>query len=218
MALKVKQELVDEIIYEVYGGIPTNDRAISDNFVCRLLNNKIAEAAVKSAFGSYNLDGTVEADGIFRLTYTGLSLTTDTISGLKYFPLPAQPVGLPSNRSFIVYPPSQRGGRLSGMFKIISASEAIYIRSLPGIRKVFGFEENGNMYFIDAYQIMATYNSLNLSVVTSGANDLTAFVNLPDDLIAGIKMILVPQLKQMLKLQDDTPLPVADSPEPRGSA
>lgn len=215
MSLRTKLEIVQEILYEVYGGINTNDTTISEAFVVRKLNNRIAEAAVKSAFGEYNLDGTVESDDIFRLTYTNLSLSVDANNGLKYFIIPAQPVGLPSQRSFIVYPPANRGGRMSSIFKPISASSVTKVRSLPSVKKVFNYVENGSMYFIDNYQIMATYNTVNLSIVTAGANDLSAFLNMPDDMISAIKMLIVPELRAMIGLTDVTPLPPQDAPKPR---
>lgn len=215
MALKTKQELVDEIIYEVYSGIPGNKRAISDNFVVRILNNHIAEAAVKSAFGNYNMDGIVAADDIFTLNYTGIPLLTDTASGNKYFTHPAQPVGLPSKRAMTIFPPVQRGGAMSSIFKGILRSDVTKVRDLPSIKKVFHYTENGNEYFIDNWQIMATYSAVNLSIVTSGANDLTAFVNMPDDMIAAVKMQCIQECRQMMALQDTSPLPPADTPQPR---
>lgn len=216
MALKTKQEVVDEIVYEVYIGPRPNNAIISDAFVCRLLNNKIAEAAVKSAFGSYNLDGTVTPDGIFRLTYTSLSLSTDAITFVKYCPLPTQPVGLPSNRSFEIFPTANRGGVQSNLFKMIDRSQVSKVRSLPSIRKVFCYVDNGNMNFVDSAGILTSYSSINMSVVSSGANDLTAMLNLPDDMITEVKMAIVPELRQMLGVADNVPLPPADMVQPRG--
>lgn len=216
MALKTKQEIVDEIVYECYGGIPTNDRTISDNFVLRELNNIIAESAVKSAFGTYNLDGVVASDDIFTLTYSNIPLLTDTNTGNKYFTHPAQPVGIPSKRAMTIFPPANRGGVMSSIFKPLMRGEVTKVRSLPSIKKVFHYTEDGNEYFIDNFQIMSTYNTVNLSIVTSGANDLNAFLNMPDDMINAAKMAIVPRLRQMMGIADITPLPVADSPQPRG--
>ena len=215
MGLKTYQEIVDEIVYEVYGGIPSNDRAISDQFVLRKINNWIAEAAVKSAFGTYNLDAIVEADDIFRITYTGLMLTTDTATGLKTTAMPAQPVGIPSMRSFNVFPPAQYGGRASTLFKPIYASEVSRIRSQARIRKVFYWQENGLLWFIDSFSIMASYTSVNLSLVTSGVYSLTANINLPDDMIHAMKLSIVPELNNMKTVADIDTEPAAQSPEAR---
>jgi len=215
MALKTKQELVDEVIYEVYAGMPSNTRSISDNFVVRILNNHIAEAAVKSAYASNNLDGIVAADDIFTLTYT-MPLSTDTVTGNKYFAHPAQPVGLPNKRAMTIFPPKTRGGVMSSIFKGILRSDVTKVRSMPTIKKVFHYTENGNEYFLDTVpSIMSGYSSVNLSIVSSGANDLTAFVNLPDDMIASVKSLCIAECRQMLQLTDIIPLTPQDNPQPR---
>jgi len=216
MALTTKKELVQEIAYALYGGMPSADRAISDQYILRQVNDEIAAAAVKSAFGTYNLDGCVCADDIFRITYTALPVTLNTISGYYTTPLPAQPVGLPSNRSFEIYAPANRGGAQSTLFKMITRSEVQFVRSLPSIKKVWCFVDNGNINFIDSYQIMATYPTIAMSVVTSGANDLNAFLNLPDDMIGEIHQKIYGELRQLITIQDTSPLPAMDSPQPRG--
>lgn len=215
MGMKTAQQIVDELVYETYGGLVSNDRSISDNFVLRKVNNFIAEAAIKSAFQTNNVDMVVEADDVFRLTYTGLALTVDTVTGLKNTPLPANPVGLPSMRSFIVYPPAMFGGRGSTLFKPIYASEVSRMRSQPRIRKVFYWEENGAVWFMDSFQIMSAYNSINMSLVTAGVYNLTSIMNLPDDMFHAMKVSILPELRQMRMVQDTDPLPAQDSPQPR---
>lgn len=215
MALKTKQALVDEIVYESYVGITSNSRSISDQFILRILNNKIAEAAMQSGLQNQKLDGVFYSDDIFRLTYTNLTLTADAVTFVKYLPLPTQPVGLPASISYEVFPPANRGGVQSSVFKMIDRGEATYVRSLPKIKKVFCYVDNGVLNFIDAFQIMATYDTVNLSVVSSGANDLTAFVNMPDDMIGAVKTACVAEVRAMMQLTDLTPQPPADNPQPR---
>jgi len=215
MALTTKLEVVQEILYEVFGGMQSNQSAISENFILRKLNDRIAEAAVKSAFGSYNLDGCVCVDDIFNLTYSALTLLTDSNNGLKYVVLPTQPIGLPSGRAFNVYPPNNLGGIQQSTFKPISRGEVTYIRSLPVIKKIFHFVENGRLYIIDNYNLSQYFPTLNMTVTSSGANNLTDILNLPDDMIAGVKMLVIQDCKQMMMLADTTPLPQSDAPEPR---
>lgn len=215
MALVTKREIVQEVLYQLFGGMQSNQSAISENFVLRLLNDRIAEAAIKSAFASYNLDGCVCADDIFNLTYSNLTLLTDSANGLKYVVLPTQPVGLPSSRAFNVYPPKNRGGIQQSTFKPISRGEVTYVRSLPGIKKIFHFVESGRMYIVDNYNLAQYFPTLNMTVTSSGANNLTDTLNLPDDMISSVKMLIIQDCKQMLMLSDSTPLPPSDSPEPR---
>lgn len=215
MSLVTKKEIVQEIAYEIYAGVPSNDRSISDNFILRKLNDKIAEAAIKSAFGNYNLDGCTCVDDIFNLTYSNLNLLTDMATGLQYVPLPSQPVGIPGKRSIYVFPPANRGGVRNDIFKGIMRGEVTSVRSLPGMKKVYHYTENGNEYFLDEFQIMPTFNTVNMTVTTSGANDLAAFLNLPDDMISGLKVTIIQELRQMLGLQDTVVQPPMDNPQPR---
>lgn len=212
MALRTKQELVDEIIMETYSGIPTVERSISDNFVLRKVNNLIAAAAMKSLQPGYDCNC---IDDIFYLTATGITLLADSVLGLQYFTLPLQPIGLPDRTAIIVSPPANRGGVRNGIFKPIKRREVTLVRSLPRIRKVFHYTENGREYFIDEFGIIETYPSINLTIASSGANDLTAFVNMPDDMIGIIKAQAIADLRNMLQLQDTTPLPPADAPQVR---
>lgn len=215
MALKTKKEVCDEIRIEVYAGEPSNDASISLNFILRKLNDKTAAYALKSATLNYQVDGYFEADDIFRMTFTNLNLTQDTFTGVKYTPLPVQPAVLPRGRSFEVFPTAQMGGIQSSLFKMIGRDEVTYVRSLPGLKKVYCFEDSGNMNFVDANGILDYYTNINISVVTGGMNNLTDYLNLPGDMIDAIKREIVADCRAMLGIKDTTPLPMADAPQPR---
>ncbi len=62
---------------------------------------------------------------------------------------------------------------------------------------------------------MQGFDTLNASIVTAGANDLTTFLNMPDDMINAAKMSIVPRLRQMMGISDVTPVPPADAPAAR---
>jgi hypothetical protein len=203
MAIQTKQSLVDEIVYELYDGMPPVERSLSDQFILRKVNNYIADAAMKSAFQSSNIEGVVYADDIFRLTYTTLSLQTDNFYQLQFCTLPALPVGLPRQRAFEVF----STGTDPGLFKVTSRGSYQRIKALPSLKKVFCFVENGKMYFdfsfVDPLTVVAT---VNMSIITSGALDLTATINLPDDMITGLKASIITELRQTIgfPLQPET--------------
>jgi hypothetical protein len=215
MALTTKRQIVDEIRYQVFGGMPNNSTAISENFVLRLLNNRIAEAAVKNSYINSNLEGVLYADDIFTLTYSNITLLTDANSGLKYFELPTQPVGLPNKRAITIFPPKTRGGFMDDLFKPILRSKVTKVRRLPNLKKVFHFTENGNEYFVDNFQIMDSFSNVNLSIVSAGALDLDDNINMPEDMISGVKALIIAECRQMMGIQDLTPLPAVDNPQPR---
>lgn len=197
MAIETKQGIVDEIVYELYDGLPPADKSISDQFVLRKVNNYIADAAIKSAFVTNNIDGITYADDIFRLTYTNLSLTLDTVYNLMYTALPALPVGLPRQRSFDVF----ATGAEPGLFKMMSRGNYQRLKALPSLKKVFCFIENGRAYFDFSFvDPLTVVTAVNMAIVTSGALDLTAQVNLPDDMIHSLKTAIIAELRTMIGL------------------
>lgn len=215
MAIRTKNEIVQEIRMELYAGQPTADASITPNFVLRKLNNKIAASAVQQTLLGYKLEGIYGELDIFTLTYTGLALSTDSATGLKYAELPTQPIYTPLNQSIIVFAPAPRGGMLNDLFKPTTRRKLTMVRSLPNLRKVYHFTENGRVIFEDEWGIMATFTSIGMSIVTSGGNDMSSFLNLPDDQIDLVKKECLLELRGMMQLSDTTPLPVADAPQPR---
>lgn len=215
MAMRTKKEIVQEILYELFGGIPSVDASISENFVLRKLNNKIASSAVQQTLLGYKLEGVYGELDIFTLTFTGLALSTNANTGLKYVDLPVQPIYTPLNQSITVFAPAPRGGMLNDLFKPTTRRKLTMVRSLPNLKKVYYFVENGQVIFEDEWQIMATFTSVGMSIVTSGTNDLLSFLNLPDDAIDLVKKECLLELRGMMQLSDTTPLPVADTPQPR---
>lgn len=215
MSLDTKRVLCDEILIELYGGQYSNDAAISLRFVLRKVNDKIGAMAVQSASLNYQVDGYFQADDVFRLSYSGLVLEADGFGAMS-FPLPTQPIGLPRNRSFEVFPPANRGGVQSSMFRPIGRDEVQYVRSIPGLKRVYYYIDNGKCNFIDNFGIIQFFTTLNMSVYTSGANNLDDNLNLPDDMISAIKQQVLAELRPMISLTDTIPLPASDAPEGRG--
>ena len=215
MALKTKGEVVEEIRYNLHGGIPNVDASISANFVLRMLNNKIASAAVQQTLLGYKLEGVYGDLDMYTLTYTGLAPATDTNTGLKYVALPVQPIYTPQNHSVTVFAAKNRGGMLSDMFKKTTRRKLTMVRSLPNLKKVYHFTENGKEFFEDEWDIMTTFPEIGMSIITSGANDSSAFLNMPDDAIDLVKRECLADLRPMMGLTDTTPLPPSDSPQPR---
>ncbi len=154
MSLKTKGEVVDEVRYALYGGMPNADASISANFVLRMLNNKIAAAAVQQTLLGYKLEGVYGELDMYTLTYSGLTPAVDTNTGLRYVALPVQPIYTPKNESVTVFAPKNRGGMLSDIFKKTTRRKLTMVRSLPNLKKVYHFTENGKEFFEDEWDIM----------------------------------------------------------------
>lgn len=195
MAVQTRQHVVDQIKYEVYGGIPGNDVSLSDRFVLTKVNNWIAKEAINNAFANTNIDNLTYSDDIFNLTFKNLALTSDADYDLKVLTLPALPVGLPRQRAIHVF----ATGVPADLFKPISRFEYQRLTALPQLQKVFYFIENDNAYFTFKYvNPLVAIDTVHMTMTTSGALDLTAKLNMPDDMIDAMKMAIVAELKVMI--------------------
>lgn len=198
--LQTKRQLVQECLYEAYGGITSSDVRISERFVLTKINNKIAASALPNAFQSSNLEGVTYADDIFYITFTEIDVQDDPISGYKYFPLPAQPIGLPRQRSFSIYP-SYTGdctGLDSTLFKMVPMQSIQQIRSLPVINKVFCFVQDGKMMLMMPKAMpLLKIDRLNL-VIASADGGMDSTLNMPQDMIDAMKKGVVAELRAII--------------------
>lgn len=203
MSLQTKQEVVQQIRYELYGGIQSSDPQLSERFILTKVNSHIAALAMVSAFQTTNFEGITYADDFFYITFSNIALSLDTSTGLKYFVLPAVPVGLPRQRSLRIYPPRVQGGLKSDVFKPIGAHEVQRMTSqapIPG--KVFFFVQDGRIYFISANGLTINYNTVNLSIASAdGGMDET--LNLPQDMINLLIQNILKELRPSMATPQD---------------
>lgn len=204
--IRTKGELIEEILFESYAGFPSNTQRLDERFVVRKVNETIAFLAKKNAFETSNVEGITYADGAFYVSYTGIAIQNDAVNtGLKYIELPASPVGLPRARSFNVFPPAGKGGAKSAVFKPIAINEVQLVSGLPSVpNTIFYYPTSGKLHFVSKENsLINAYTTLNVTMATSGSTSLDEDVNLPDDYIAELKQILVPQLRTMLMMPQD---------------
>lgn len=204
--IRTNSELVQEIIFEVYSGFPSNVQRLDERFVLRKINEVKAHIAKVNAFESNNAEGITVPDGSFYKHYTGLTLVADTVfNGLKYVVLPAMPVGLPRVRSIIVSPPAATGGLKSGKFRPIHISEIQLINSLPSVpNTIFYCQADDRLLFASKENaLINAYTTVNAMIVTSGGVDMDDTINMSDDSIFALKQIVIPQLKAFLMQPQD---------------
>lgn len=203
MALKTKLEVVQEIRYELYGGIVSADARLSENFVLRKVNDKIAAACMANAFQTTNMEGVTYADDFFYIVFTDIVLLVDTSAGLKYFELPAMPVGLPRQRSLYIYPPRVKGGLKSDIFKPIGRHEVQRMTSQPPIgNKVFFFIQDARVYFVNSNGLTTNYDKVNLTIASADGG-LEETLNLPQDQIDSMKSQIIAELRVTLATEMD---------------
>lgn len=204
MAIKVGKEFCQEVLYELYGGISTDEARISERFVLTKLNDQIASLAVVNAYQNNNLEGITYADDYFYTTFSNLAVTVDTITGLKCALLPSHPISLPSERQYRVYPVATRGGISSTVFKMVKAGALQRIISQPKMKKVYCFVQDGKMNFYIPPTMPAIFelNAINITMATSAVGMDTP-INLPQDMIALAKKNILAELRASIGTPQD---------------
>lgn len=200
MALKTKKEIVQELLYELYGGITSSDARLSERFVLTKLNDKIAANAVVSAFQTNNVEGITYANDMFYIAFNDISVSEDPNTGFLYFDLPAQPIGLPRQRAFNIYPP--KNGNCTGMdstlFKMMERHEVQRRMSLPPIKKVFCFVQDGTMQMIKPKSMpLLEIDAINLVIATADGG-MASTLNMPQDMIDGLKKAVIAELRPVI--------------------
>ena len=187
--IQTKIEVVQEILYEVYGGITSSDVRLSERFVLGKVNNKIASLAVVNAYQLTNVEGITYADDFFYITFEDIPVLYSNNTGFYYFKLPAQPIGLPRERSFNLYPSKTSGctGMDSTLFKMMPRHEVQRRRSLPNMNKVYCFIQDFKMHML-VPDSMPVFNVKTINLVIASADGgLDSQLNLPQDMIDTLK-------------------------------
>lgn len=204
MAIKLGKEFVQEVLYELYGGITGDESRISERFVLTKLNDQIASLAVINAYQNNNLEGVTYADDFFYTTFANIAVTADPISGLKCALLPSHPISLPSERQYRVYPVAARGGISSTTFKMIKAGALQRVISQPKMKKVYCFTDSSKMYFYIPNTLSALFelNAINITMATSAVGMDTP-LNLPQDMIDLAKANILKALRPTISTGQD---------------
>lgn len=198
--LQTKRQIVQEILYEAYGGITSSDAKLSERFVLNKVNNKIASMAVVNAFQLTNIEGITYADDVFYITFNDIPVLDDVHTGFKYFVLPAQPIGLPRQRAFSLYPPKSNKctGMSSTLFKMMPRHEVQRRLSLPPIPKVLCFEQNGTMQMMIPESLpLLEIPTMNMTIASADGG-LDSNLNLPQDMIDALKKSTVQELRAII--------------------
>jgi len=198
--LKTKKELVQEILYELYGGITGSDDRLSERFVLTKVNDKIAAMAMVNAFQLTNIEGITYANDMFYITFNDIPVLDDINTGFKYFVLPAQPIGLPRERSFSLYPPKTNKctGMSSTLFKMMPRHEVHRRLSLPPIPKVFCFVQDGTIQLVIPESMpLLEIPTINMTIASADGG-LDSMLNLPQDMIDTVKKSVIQELRAVV--------------------
>lgn len=204
MALKTNKEFCQEVLYEVYGGIPPSDARPTERFVLTKVNEKIAASMMVNAYANTNIEGVTYADDIFYVSYNNIEVSADSASGYLTATLPVLPTALPSQRSITVSPSNPTTDEQETLIKMSSRANVKKLRSLPPVKKVFAFLESGKIkFYVNAAMFpLLSLTSVNLTIAAA-AGAMSDAINAPADMLESIKLKLVQELRISIGIPQD---------------
>lgn len=189
-----------EIIDAHYGGIPHQDQAISQRFVAEWVAQKVAVAAVKSAYQNSNALECTYANDQFISVFYNCPLLTNAVTNERYSVMPSTPAGLPKGReiaqiSFVGAP---------SLFVVPMDNKDTFIENnlptLPSDMILFKIED-GNIVFPNLPNIISSPVNMKLvGAVPPGETILDAVLNIPKDTEDVIRSEVLAQLAAEYKV------------------
>jgi hypothetical protein len=205
MSVKTKKEFCQEVLYEVYGGMPPSDARITERFVLTKLNDTIANFALVNAYEKTNLEGITYADDTFYVRFNNVALSDDSASGDKVATLPSMPVGLPSQRSITITPANVNSD--PSLIKMIERHEVARMKSSSRrnpVKNIYMWIVGNKLYgYINKNMFpLLELPAINLDIATADGG-LTSDLNMPQGMIATAKTNIVAELKKSLMMPQD---------------
>ena len=173
--------IIRRLIRDVFGNEPNNDTNITDNFVNALLNEGIGIAIKQNWKESIQIDGIAYINDSFIYTFKALSVTKDEEFIYKVS-LPSIPIALGRNESVKSLRFKDDKGVLSNESIILNSSQKSFMnyRAIPN--RILAYTEGGSIFAQSTWPL-SNYTA-QVSMVSSGNNDLNSELNLPDDVLS----------------------------------
>lgn len=196
----IRAAIIERILRQVYGELPTDDSNVTKNLVNQWLNDAIGVAARKNYTDSLSLDGIAYVNNSFYSTFKGLAIDQDE-NFIYKITLPQIPVGLGKTEGMSTLQFKDSNGNISDPAIPISENQKGYFRSMRPIpNKILYYPEGTFAYVISdlpLYQYTAS-----VSMVSGGdSTDLNSVLNVPDDYIP----VLIEYCSKMLMLERQQP-------------
>lgn len=201
-----RNQLIEQILREVYGGQPTDDADITPQLVNLYINQGIGMAVKQNYKEAIQLDGVGYVNNSFYTTFKGISVSQDETFLWKVI-LPQVPLGVGRNEGVANFKFKSTDGKvtLDGIpLSINQKAYALQMRTIPN--KFLYYTEGINAFAVTPLLL----NTLTASVtIISGGDstDLTSTLNVPDDYIPTVMsfavQMLISERKQPKDLSND---------------
>lgn len=177
-----RQQLIEQIIRQVYGNQPTDDASITPNLVNQFVNEGIGLAVKQNYKDSIQLDGIGYINSSFYSTFKGISISQDE-NFLWKINLPQVPYGIGRNEgvSAVRFKNSQKEISLPVIW--LSQEQLNYYQSMPIIpNKTLAYYQGSSVFVIST--IALNLYTASVTIVSGGdSTNLSSEIKVPDDYI-----------------------------------
>lgn len=198
-----RQQLIEQILRDVYGGQPTDDAAITPNLVNQLINQGIGVAAKQNYKEALQLDNIGYVNNSFYITFKGLSVTQDE-NFLWKVELPQIPIAIGQNEgvsNLILKDPTDK---TVGINLIpLTMNQRAYASSMKTIPFSTLYYIEGKYAYILSSLTLSTYKASVTMISGGDSTNLSSTLNVPDDYIPIIVGFVMQALLNQRKMPQD---------------
>jgi hypothetical protein len=195
-------QLIRRILRQIYGGQPSVDSNITDNFVNHWLHDAFAFAAKKNYTENNALEGVEFVNNSFYTTFSGLTLTTAVTEDFCYvFTLPNMPVGVGSNFGIGTVKFMDTNGNISQDAIPINMNQVGYFRNMKPIPNKILYWSEGNTVFVKSILDLTSDKAIVKMISSGDDTNLNSTINVPEDYFPDI----VEYVKKQLSFERQMP-------------
>ena len=195
-----RNQFIEQILRQIYGGYVSDDASITPMLVNQYIDQAIAFAAKSNYTDNIKLEGVSFVNNSFYTTFKNLSPVKDE-QGLWKIQLPQVPVGIGVSEGISTLQFKDDSGLLSYPCIPLSQNQKTYFQTMtPLPNKTLFYVEGDNIFVVSNIQL----NNYSASVtMISGGNsqDLDSTLNVPGDYVP----LMVDYIQKQLLLEKTTP-------------
>lgn len=177
-----RQQLIEQILRQVYGGQPSDDSAITYNLVNQYINQGIGLAVKQNYKDSIQLDGVGYVNNSFYTTFKGLAITKDE-NFLWKIVLPEVPMGIGVNEGMSNLRLKNTTNDISLDCLPLSINQKGYVQTMKNIpNKVLYYVEGSNALILSSLTL--SQYTASVTLISGGdSTNLSSTLNVPADYI-----------------------------------
>ena len=199
-----RNQLIERILRQIYGGQPSDDSNITYSLVNQWLNDAIGGAVKKNYTDAIQMDGVAYVNNSFYTTYSGLVVTQDgsPVNMIYKFTLPQIPIALGRNEGVASIKFSDVAGKLSYDAIPLSINQVAYIDQLRPIQNKIVYWSEGTFIYAKSSILLSKYTAAVRMVSGGDSSNLDSVLIIPDDYMP----FIVEYIKGQLAFEESRPI------------